>query len=318
MLRYDVMVRIVNDGCEYKEIVPVVEHGRTLLDHLCTRYDHSSREEWQQRIEEGRVLLEGRATQADVCLRQGQHILWSRPPWQEPDAPQGWRMLREDTEVLAVEKPAGLPTLPGAGFYESTLLHLVQREYADAVPAHRLGRWTSGVALFARTPQARSDLAAQFAGRTIQKNYRALASGSPDKDCFDIDAAIGPIPHAVLGTVHAVSVDGRGAHSSVNVRERREKEFLCDVAITTGRPHQIRIHLAAAGYPLVGDPLYPAGGVPLPDTTALPGDCGYALHAADITFCCVSSGKRVRVVSEPPVVLRQGFQRRLAPPTPSP
>jgi 23S rRNA pseudouridine1911/1915/1917 synthase len=318
MLRYDVTVRIVNDGCEYKEIVPEIEHGRTLLDYLCARYDHSSREEWQRRIDEGRVLLEGRDSQAAACLRPGQQIIWSRPPWQEPDAPQDWRTLCEDTEVLAVEKPAGLPTLPGAGFYESTLLRLVQREYADAVPAHRLGRWTSGVVLFARPPQARSALAAQFAGRTIEKTYRALATGSPAEDRFDIDAAIGPVPHAVLGTVHAVSVDGSGAHSSVNVRERRENEFLCDVAITTGRPHQIRIHLAAAGYPLVGDPLYPVGGVPLPDSTALPGDRGYELHAAEITFRCVSSGERVRVESEPPDVLRQGFQRRLRPPKPSP
>ena len=312
------MVKIVNHGCEYSESVPATAHERSLIDYLGSQYDHSTREEWRQRIEAGQVLLDGGPTQADVCLTQGQSILWRRPPWQEPHAPQNWCVLHEDADVLAIEKPAGLPTLPGAGFYESTLLRLVQRSYPDAIPAHRLGRWTSGIVLFARTQQARASLAEQFAGRTILKSYRALASGSPDEDYFSIDSAIGPVPHAVLGTVHAVSVEGRSAQSRVTVLERSENAFLCDVAITTGRPHQIRIHLAAAGYPLVGDPLYPTGGVPDPEATALPGDPGYSLHAAGVTFHCASSGEPVRVVSAPPVVLRHGRQRRFCPPKPSP
>jgi 23S rRNA pseudouridine1911/1915/1917 synthase len=144
----------------------------------------------------------------------------------------------------------------------------------------------------------------QWSARTVGKRYRALASGIPGQDEMIIDAPIGPVPHAFLGSLHAADPKGKQALSRVTVLERRMDSFLCDVRIATGRPHQIRIHLAAAGHPLVGDPLYISGGVPAQDSRALPGDPGYLLHAAELSFQHPTTGNHVVIESEPPLLLR--------------
>ncbi len=94
--------------------------------------------------------------------------------------------------------------------------------------------------------------------------------------------------------------------------ERRPGSFLCDVTIATGRPHQIRIHLAAAGHPLVGDPLYGIGGLPT-DSEALPGDGGYHLHSAELGFVHPSRGDRVTVLAPLPLELRAAPESLRAP-----
>ena len=200
-------------------------------------------------------------------------------------------------------KPAGLPTLPGANFVQATLLYRVRAYRADAAPVHRLGRWTSGVVLFARSRIARAELARQFAAQKIGKRYRALADGDPEWGEFTINVPIGRAPHPLLGSVHAASPAGKASSSRAAVIERRRDEFLCDVRIATGRPHQIRIHLAAAGHPLVGDRLYGAGGAPLPGATALPGDPGYHLHAAELKFRHPRTDREVTIECEPPRAL---------------
>ena len=89
------------------------------------------------------------------------------------------------------------------------------------------------------------------------------------------------------------------------VLERRENSSLSDVFISSGRPHQIRIHSAAAGHPLVGDPIYGPGGLPLPGTTALPGDPGYLLHSAELGFKHPETGERVSIIAPAPELLER-------------
>jgi 23S rRNA pseudouridine1911/1915/1917 synthase len=295
------MAKTRNEGFEYRERIEV--EGEELLDYLSRSYRHSSRSEWRERIEAGRVLLDSNEVGPRTVLRPGQTLVWRRPPWEEPDAPTGFTVLFEDEALLAVAKPAGLPTLPGAGFLENTLLSRVRAHAPEASPAHRLGRFTSGVVLFAKTPAARAELTRQWEARTVHKRYRALASGDAQRLNFTVAEPIGPVPHALLGTVHAVSQSGKPASSRVEVLEQRTGSFLCDVRIETGRPHQIRIHLAAAGHPLVGDPLYMAGGVPPPGCRALPGDPGYHLHAAELTVRHPDTGDPLTVSCVPPPIL---------------
>src|ERR1039457_7666353 len=88
-----------------------------------------------------------------TLFRSGQTLVWNRPPWIEPDSPRHFDVLFEDPHLLAVNKPCGLPTLPGGGFMENTLLRLVQKQTPNANPVDRLGRATTGIVLFARTPQ---------------------------------------------------------------------------------------------------------------------------------------------------------------------
>jgi len=293
-----------NDGFAYRELLGPQADGERLLPYLSRRYRHSSSAEWKERIESGQVLVDAVPTRCNDIIRRGQTLVWCRPPWEEPEAPETFAVLFEDDDLLAVAKPAGLPTLPGAGFLRATLLHRVRVYAPDAAPLHRLGRWTSGVVLFARTAEARAELTRQWAARGIRKRYRALAGGAPAQRIFDVHEPIGPVPHPLLGTVHAASPAGKSASSRVVVLERRDGAFLCDVSIATGRPHQIRIHLAAAGHPLVGDPLYVAGGRPAPGCRALPGDPGYRLHAAELTFRHPHTSREITVECAPPPLLR--------------
>jgi 23S rRNA pseudouridine1911/1915/1917 synthase len=296
---------LTNLGHDYEEVLGPRAEGRLLLDWLISRYPHSSAEAWRRRIEEGRVLLDDRTAVASDVLRRGQSLVWRRPAWDEPDAPTTFEILFEDEDLLAVAKPAGLPTLPGAGFLENTLLSRVRARDRDASPLHRLGRFTSGVVLFARHEAARADLSRQWSGRSVHKRYRALATGDPARDAFAVEVPIGPVPHPLLGTVHGATPAGKPSSTAVAVVERRGGVFLCDVTIATGRPHQIRIHLAAAGHPLAGDPLYGPGGTPIPGSRALPGDPGYALHAAELRFRHPRSGALVAIDCEPPEPLRR-------------
>jgi len=295
----------VNNGWEYRTTVRQAERHPSLLSYLSARFRHSTAAEWELRIAERRVLLNGGGAGPATPLRDGDSVTWRRPPWREPAAPLGYAVAHRDRQLLAVIKPAGLPTLPGGGFLENTLLHRVRRNDALAVPVHRLGRWTSGLVLFARTREARAALSAQWREGAVHKRYRALASGTARRREFSLRTPIGPVPHPLLGTVHAASPCGRPATSRVSVLEQRENAFLADVVITTGRPHQIRVHLAAAGHPLLGDPLYSSGGLPAQDSKALPGDPGYRLHAAQLRLAHPANGRALELECRPPPVLRR-------------
>jgi len=294
----------LNDGYEYRERLGTDAAAKTVLAYLSRRYLHSSPAEWAARIAAGQVLIDSKIAQVETVLHKGNILVWRRPPWREPDAPLWFDVLYEDADILAVAKPAGLPTLPGANYLQATLLYQVQQSYPDATPLHRLGRWTSGIVLCARNPQARAAITQQWSTPQVSKRYRALASGSPAWDRLTITDPIGPIPHPLLGSVHAVSVSGKPAVSHVTVRQRRADSFLSDVWIATGRAHQIRIHLAAAGHPLAGDPLYVAGGVPAVESQALPGDPGYLLHAAELRFRHPRNEDEQVIKCEPPPLLR--------------
>jgi 23S rRNA pseudouridine1911/1915/1917 synthase len=293
-----------NEGFDYRERIGSEADGEPLLSYLARRYRHSSESEWRERIEAGRVLLDGEPARPGNRLRRGQTLVWRRPPWTEPDAPLSFAVLYRDDHLLGVAKPAGLPTLPGADFLQNTLLHRVRLYAPDASPLHRLGRWTSGLVLFSRTREAGATLTSRWSTGEVVKRYRALAAGHLERPELTVSTPIGPVPHPILGTVHAASPEGKPATSHLSLVEQRDGSFLCDVRITTGRPHQIRIHLAAAGHPLVGDPLYGPGGTPLPEGDAVPGDGGYLLHSAELTFRHPRTGRRVTIECAPPPPLR--------------
>jgi 23S rRNA pseudouridine1911/1915/1917 synthase len=295
----------LNSGFEFRKRLGSDAVGLKMIDYLVQRYSGFTPDEWLQRIASGRVLLDGMPSHPDELLRPGRILSWIRPPWEEPETPLSFAILYRDEHLLGVAKPAGLPTVPGGGsFMENTLLYLVRRHFPTANPLHRLGRGTSGIVLFALTPEAASGVAQAWRCSRILKIYRALASGCPDKDEFDIDTPIGPIPHKILKTIYAACPTGKPAHSHVKVLDRHSDCSLVEIRITTGRPHQIRIHLAASGHPLAGDPLYVHGGIPAENSRALPGDLGYRLHNAILGFDHPVTAKWTEIACTPPLPLR--------------
>jgi 23S rRNA pseudouridine1911/1915/1917 synthase len=287
----------MNQGWVYREQVKPSDAGKTLIAYYTQRYPHSSESEWRSRIIAAQVLINSNPTTAETQLRSGQELTYHRAPWIEPNVPLTFDVLHEDQDLLILAKPSGLPVLPGGGFLEHTLLWQLQLRYPHStpVPIHRLGRGTSGLMLMARSPLAKSHLSQQMRQRHIRKIYRTLVGkGVPDR--LTLSQPIGKIPHPILGYIYGATPTGSVAHSECQVLKRHAHTTLLEVTILTGRPHQIRIHLAAAGYPLIGDPLYDVGGIPrlpqaskkgseMPDEKIpVPGDCGYHLHAHQLSF----------------------------------
>jgi len=274
----------LNAGCTYREQIGAAHAGRTVLQHLASRYPHSSIADWAARLAASQVELDHALACGDETLKAGQHLTWHRPPWHEPQVPTHFDVIHEDASILAVSKPSGLPTMPAGGFLAHTLLALVQVRDPDAHPLHRLGRYTSGLVLFARTSSAAAALSRAWRRSDVVKDYRALVSGHPSWDSLDIDVGIGEVPHPTLGSVFAARADGKPSQSTATALAHTDSGTLCDVRIRTGRPHQIRIHMAWAGHALVGDPLYGPEGQPLETRPGLPGDGGYLLHAHRLRF----------------------------------
>jgi 23S rRNA pseudouridine1911/1915/1917 synthase len=204
---------------------------------------------------------------------------------------------------LAVNKPSGLPTLPGGGFLENTLLRLVQKQFLNANPVHRLGRATSGIVLFAKTPQAAAYLEENWNTSKIQKIYQALAQNIAEHDAYEILTPIGLVPHPRLGSVWAANPGGKPSMTLAKVISRSTSTTTFEVSLHSGRPHQIRIHLASIGHPLVGDPLYGLAGQPLEYLPGLPGDGGYFLHAQFLKFHHPVTGEQINLEA----VLPSGF-----------
>ena len=294
---------MLNRGYVYRTIISSEWHGRSLLSHLAGVYSHSTREAWQQRLTDGEVTLDAVRATGNELVTAGQCLVWARPPWVEEETPRHFEVLFEDDHLLAVNKPSGLPTLPAGGFLENTLLRLVQARTPTANPVHRLGRGTSGIVLFAKTSQAASHLFAHWNTPKIQKIYRAVSQNVASHDAYEILTPIGLVPHPLIGSVWAANPSGKASKSLAKVISRTTSTTTFEVSLHSGRPHQIRIHLASIGHPLVGDPLYGLTGQPLENLPGLPGDGGYFLHAQYLKFHHPITGEPIALEAALPSAL---------------
>jgi len=276
------------------------------LDHwLQERLAEYSRSRLQSWIKAGRVRVEGAEVKASQILRGGERVevepaaLPSLKAFPE-DLPV--KVLYEDADVVAVDKPAGMVVHAGAGRHAGTLVNALLNRFAKLSEAgggerpgivHRLDRDTSGVLLVARHDAAHRSLAEQFARREVEKIYLTLVHGKVKREHGMIDK---PVARDPVRRTRMTARTGRGrkALTEYRVLRRGERMTYLEIRLHTGRTHQIRVHMASLGHPVAGDTLYGAPGGVMERTF---------LHAHRIAFRSPSGGQRVEVVSPLPADL---------------
>ena len=332
----------------YEFSVGPAEAGRRLDRYLITHLPESvSRAMVQRRIREGLVTVSARPAKAHQKLQRGDVVTATfahlPPPARDfPMTPQDipLEVVYEDAAVLVVNKPSGLVTHPAPGHWDGTLMNALlwhlQRGQGSRVkgqgervhpspsilhppPAragivHRLDKDTSGLLLVAKTEPARVSLAKQMKARTIHRRYLAVVEGLLPLDTGTINASLGRHPKR-RKEVAIRHIGGRTAVTHYRVLKRFSINFPCtliEVALETGRTHQIRVHLASLGHPVAGDATYGKRSAAFWHALEIP---RHLLHAYRLSFQHPSSGRPVTVTAPLPAELQRWCDPSLLPPT---
>lgn len=289
---------------------------------LAARLPQLSRTRIARLIEEGHVRINGRPPKKRDRARPGDVIEIEVPAVTESalePEPIPLSIVHEDAELLVIDKPAGLVVHPAAGHESGTLVHGLLHHVRDLSGiggvrrpgiVHRLDKDTSGLLLVAKTDRAHRALAAALKRREIRRTYLGAAWGHVREEQFSVDAPVGR--SATDRKRMTVRPDGRPAVTHVRRLERWRAADLLEIRLETGRTHQIRVHLAHVGHPIVGDPVYGGGGE---RRTSGP-DRHWArelaarvqrqfLHAAELRFRHPASGEAVTFRSELPADLAE-------------
>jgi len=285
--------------------LPLEMAGRRLDQALAELLPQFSRTRIQRWIEEGAVRVNGLAPRArDVVVGGEVAAVEARVQTETGVAAEKLPLdiVHQDASIIVLNKPPGLVVHPGAGNREHTLQNalLAHDPNRARVPraglVHRIDKDTSGLLVVARTLEAHTALVAALGDHEIEREYLALCTGVMTGG-GTVDEPIGR--HRTQRTKMAVRRDGRAAVTHYRIETRYRAHTLARVRLETGRTHQIRVHMAHAGYPIVGDPVYggrrriPAGATPALKS-ALEGFHRQALHAARLSFSHPKSGKPVK------------------------
>src|SRR5689334_4016759 len=277
------------------------DRGVRLDVFLARHLENLTRSQIQLLNRSGAIRISGSQEKAGYRIRGGETIevdlqlLAAEPPSPEQIPLQ---IYFEDRDLAVIEKPAGMVVHPGAGARTGTIANALVFHFKNLSDVggegrpgivHRLDKKTSGLLLVAKNNVAHAKLSDAFQARSIQKTYLALVHGRPKRDTAAIDLTITRHPNVRI-KMAAGRPAGRSAHTEYKVLESFHGFSLLQVKITTGRTHQIRVHLSAIGHPVVGDDVY--GERNCKEFARKYGDLGrYFLHAADLKFEHPISGK---------------------------
>ncbi len=299
--------------------IPKAWDGQRLDRVVARLFGGHSRSEVREWIETGRVRRADGPVAAKARLRGGEWIAVV-PPEERCEPEEGWQaapvaleVIHEDGDILLIAKPAGVVVHPAPGHVDDTLVNGLLHRYPElagverAGIVHRLDRDTSGLLVVARTPAAREHLVRQFKRHAVDRRYLAVVQGELTSG-GRIDAPIARHPRH--RTRFAVVAGGRRAVTHFRVRERFLGATLVEARLETGRTHQVRVHMAHAGHPVLGDPLY-GGKTRIPrglDEAARTFVAGFgrqALHAGRMGLIHPRSGReRAWEVPPPPDMQR--------------
>lgn len=271
---------------------------------LAGSMDTLSRSFLQKLLKDGNVSVNGKIVKANYRVKDGDRVEFFVPPAVEPDIlPENipLSVLYEDEDVLVVDKPKGMVVHPAPGNYSGTLVNALLYRCGDQLSGiggvirpgivHRIDKDTSGLLVVAKNDAAHLSLAAQIASHTFERRYLAICRGNLRSDEGEVDAPIGR--HPVDRKKMAIVQDGKAAQTHFTVLERFGDATMIACRLKTGRTHQIRVHMASLGHPLLGDTVYGGEGTKAERMlrNTLNGQC---LHAATIAFCHPRSGELMR------------------------
>ncbi|MEN5100108.1 pseudouridine synthase [Stenotrophomonas sp. TWI809] len=259
----------------------------SLLDGLCARFPRIDRAQWADRFARGRVQdAQGRALAPDQAWQVGLEIVYFREVADEPVIPFAEAIVHQDADLLVADKPHFLPVTPAGGYVRETLLaRLVARTgNRDLVPLHRLDRLTAGLVLFSTRPDSRDAYQRLFRERRIEKVYEALAPALPHL-AFPLERHTRLVPGEPFFRMTEAPGEPN-ARTRIEVVDSTGPVWRYRLHPVTGRKHQLRVHMAGLGAPILGDDLYPdllADG---------PADTALQLLAKELTFDDPLTGQR--------------------------
>ena len=296
------------------QLVVAPEESGKRADVIVAHHTGFSRSLVAEAVKRGAVRVNGAAVKGSHVVDEGDVIdyeLHDRPELVIEPEPIALTMIYEDDDLAVIDKPAGMVTHPAHGATSGTLVNallahvrslpapIVSRSKDDALRpglVHRLDRDTSGLIVVAKTEEALSALGKAMKARHVSREYLGLVTGIPAHLKGTVDGAIGRDPANRLK--YAITVDGKPAITHYELRERLHNAAELIFRLETGRTHQIRVHMAALGHPIVNDPVYGK----TDRRFELPGQ---ALHAWRLSFRHPRTGRDMEFQVDPPVEYRE-------------
>ena len=288
---------------EIKSFIIENSDNLTRLDkYLTGELDDLSRTQIQNLIKEDNVLVNGKHAKANYILQIGDEIVITIPDpvdidIKKEDIPLD--IYYEDEDVIVINKPSGMVVHPALGNYSGTVVNALMYHCKDlsginginrAGIVHRIDKDTSGLIVCCKSDLAMKSLSHQFLEKSVDRKYIAICYGVINHNLGRIDAPLGRDPENRKR--YAVVDDGKHAVTNFKVLERFKEYTLLELALDTGRTHQIRVHMKYIGHPIVGDPLYGPRNVI--------GENGQYLHAQTLGFTHPRTGKRLEFTSPLP------------------